>query len=115
MKIRTDICMTLDVPDGTTIDEDGMILLPGGERVDIEPPVLVVFSSTTHRTVTRDDPEVGVHTYYTTPREVSEDYTGDDVAAPRMAKAGWAHHYGLTCECGNDDCPGCEPGERGLR
>ena len=76
MKIRADICMTFDVPFGTIINKDGMVVLPGGERLDVEPPTMVVFSATTHRTVTKDDSEVGLHTYYTTPRVVSEDYVG---------------------------------------
>ena len=76
MKIRADICMTFDVPEGTTINAAGMIQLPSGEYLDVDPPGVVKYSATSHRSIAKDGSKVGLHILFKTPRVVSEDYTG---------------------------------------
>ena len=87
MKIRVDVCVTLDVPDGSRpITDSGAILLPGGGKLWVEPALDLVAPSGAQASLTKDDDEFWFddegfvsHIYYKTPVEIVEDYTGDDL------------------------------------
>jgi hypothetical protein len=76
MLIRADMCMTFEVPDGTTI-EHGAIHLPNGNELACDPDVnQLTPDGDVLEVEPSGTPGISYHTYYTTPVEADRTFVG---------------------------------------